>query len=245
MGYRPDLPDQRDYFYAASIPQETPPKADMRQHMPPIYNQGTLGCCVAHAVVAMCQYNQIFQKKSWLWTSSRLFQYFNTRRLMGTTAYDSGSGVRDGIKAAADFGIVDEVKWPYDIPKFTEPPPGPVYTEASRHLVKRYERVPSLLPQMKNIIARHHPIAAGLMLYTTAYAQDVLRTGDIPMPPLKDTPWGGHCVVLCGYDDASARFIFRNSWGTGWGASGYGTLPYEYAINQGLCGDLWTIRSVK
>jgi Cysteine protease len=36
----------------------------------------------------------------------------------------------------------------------------------------------------------------------------------------------------------------RNSWGTGWGRRGYGTIPYEYLLNPGLSADFWTIRIV-
>jgi C1A family cysteine protease len=39
---------------------------------------------------------------------------------------------------------------------------------------------------------------------------------------------GWHCVAICGYDDSRSRFEFKNSWGTAWGNSGYGTLPYGY-----------------
>jgi C1A family cysteine protease len=37
---------------------------------------------------------------------------------------------------------------------------------------------------------------------------------------------GGHCVVLIGYDDAAGCWIARNSWGTGWGDSGYFRIAY-------------------
>src|SRR5205085_3576943 len=32
---------------------------------------------------------------------------------------------------------------------------------------------------------------------------------------------GGHCVCIVGYDDAQGCWIAKNSWGTGWGESGY------------------------
>src|SRR5437879_3142522 len=38
----------------------------------------------------------------------------------------------------------------------------------------------------------------------------------------------GHSVALIGYDEGSQRFVFRNSWGPGWGDAGYGYLPYDY-----------------
>lgn len=50
---------------------------------------------------------------------------------------------------------------------------------------------------------------------------------------------GGHAILLVGYNDDAensdgtpkGKFTFMNSWGTGWGNNGFGTLPYEY-----LCG---------
>lgn len=39
---------------------------------------------------------------------------------------------------------------------------------------------------------------------------------------------GWHCIAICGWDNSTGRFIFKNSWGTFWGNSGYGTIPYQY-----------------
>ena len=40
---------------------------------------------------------------------------------------------------------------------------------------------------------------------------------------------GGHVVVLVGYDDVERYWICKNSWGTGWGESGY------FKIRMGEC----------
>lgn len=47
----------------------------------------------------------------------------------------------------------------------------------------------------------------------------------------------GHAVTIIGYrcEDGkieNAKFIFRNSWGDGWGAGGYGFFTYEYLMNN-------------
>jgi C1A family cysteine protease len=47
---------------------------------------------------------------------------------------------------------------------------------------------------------------------------------------------GGHCVCIVGYDDAQNCWIAKNSWGTGWGESGF------FRIGYGQCGidaEMW------
>jgi hypothetical protein len=38
---------------------------------------------------------------------------------------------------------------------------------------------------------------------------------------------GWHAIAICGYDDSTQRFEFKNSWGM-WGDLGFGTIPYDY-----------------
>lgn len=42
-------------------------------------------------------------------------------------------------------------------------------------------------------------------------------------------PWetNGHAVLLVGYDDATQSFKVKNSWGAGWGESGYFRIAYN------------------
>ncbi len=55
---------------------------------------------------------------------------------------------------------------------------------------------------------------------------------------------GYHSVLLTGYDDATQRFQFLNSWGKTWGDGGYGTMEYafltRYAYDGGALDDLDT-----
>jgi C1A family cysteine protease len=42
---------------------------------------------------------------------------------------------------------------------------------------------------------------------------------------------GGHAVLIVGYDDANKCFIVKNSWGTGWGDSGFFKIAYSQISN--------------
>jgi len=69
------------------------------------------------------------------------------------------------------------------------------------------------------------------------------KGGVVPMPSAKETPIGGHAVVVVGYDDAEKRAKFVNSWGTGWAQGGFGYLPYEYL--EKYMTDAWTFKLAK
>jgi C1A family cysteine protease len=42
----------------------------------------------------------------------------------------------------------------------------------------------------------------------------------------QDQILGGHCVAIVGYDDVKGAWLLRNSWGAGWGMSGYCWIQY-------------------
>jgi C1A family cysteine protease len=51
---------------------------------------------------------------------------------------------------------------------------------------------------------------------------------------------GGHAVLIVGYDDPGQYFTVKNSWGTGWGESGYFKIGYSELNSVVNFGD-WTI----
>jgi C1A family cysteine protease len=62
------------------------------------------------------------------------------------------------------------------------------------------------------------------------------------MPAQNDELAGGHAICIVGYDDTKKRWKFKNSWGTGWSAKGYGFLPYEYM--KKYCSDAWSAKDI-
>jgi len=47
---------------------------------------------------------------------------------------------------------------------------------------------------------------------------------------------GGHAICIVGWDDNNSCFIVKNSWGTGWGESGYFKIAYSEINNSVLFG---------
>lgn len=245
-GWVRDLPDSRDFLYAAPLvrlAKGLPPSVDLRPKCPPVYDQGQLGSCTGNGIAATIEFDQ---RKSGAteFMPSRLFIYYNERVMEGTVAQDSGAQIRDGVKSVATLGAPSETDWPYDIKQFAQKPPAKAYSDAKKDLVTSYARVAQNLSQMQGCLAEGYPFVFGFTVYESFEGNEVAKTGIVPMPSPGEHVMGGHCVVAVGYDNAKRVFIIRNSWGAGWGIKGYCLMPYEYLLNPNLASDFWTIRSV-
>ncbi|MEV4316838.1 C1 family peptidase [Actinocrispum sp. NPDC049592] len=87
--------------------------------------------------------------------------------------------------------------------------------------VTSFETISGNVAKMKESISTYGAITACFNVFQDffSYRTGVYRhvTGNLA---------GGHCVCLIGYDDAAGCWIARNSWGTGWGDSGYFRIAY-------------------
>jgi C1A family cysteine protease len=246
FGWIPDLPDHRDYMYAAPVTalRALPARVDLRNQCPPVYDQGQLGSCTANGIAAAVQFDRMKQNLKPDFNPSRLFIYYNERVIEGTVNQDSGAMIRDGIKSVATQGDCPESEWPYDIAKFTTKPTPTCYKDALQYKAVQYQRLIQNLNQMKGCLASGYPFVFGFTVYESFESQQVAQTGVVPMPGPAEQVLGGHCVVAVGYDDSQQRFIIRNSWGTGWGMQGYCTMPYTYLTEPNLADDFWTVRLI-
>jgi len=245
-GWVPDLPDFRDYRYTVPehVAANLPPSADLRQILPNgIYDQGDLGSCTANAIGVAVEAARITARAATT-IPSRLFIYYNERRIERTINSDAGASLRDGIKTVAKQGVCDETLWPYDIEQFTVRPPAEAYQAALAHRVTAYERIGADLDAMRGALAAGHGFVIGFTVYTSFESTRVAKTGVVNLPTSREKALGGHAVYTCGYDDVSQRFLVRNSWGSDWGLDGYFTVPYAYWSNPALAGDRWAITAI-
>ena len=258
-GWRPDGFDGRDKQYfapTAVLLAPLPVNVSLRAQMPAVWNQGQLGSCTGHGILACSMFVAL---KQWLAAypgktigdalaavpmRSRLGLYYLERALEGTVASDAGAQIRDGIKCLVATGCGTEKLWPYIIAKFTQKPPAAWYKDAGVNQLLTYARIPDGgLTVMKQCLAAGYPFTFGFTVYESFESAAVAKTGLVPMPQPGDRPVGGHCVAAVGYDDASGRMDVRNSWGADWGDMGYCKMPYEYFQKRGLVSDCWTLRS--
>ena len=246
-GYIPDLPDQRDHYLKLAPPVTgLPPSVDLRPQMPPIYDQGNLGSCTGNAIGGADHFERMKQglDGAEFQVPSRLFIYYFERDLENSIHSDSGAQIRDGIKVLNCNGACFEDLWPYDISKFTVQPTDAAQQAAKSHVAIKYARIDQTENQMKACLAHGWPFIIGFTVYESFESDQVARTGIAPMPGKDERTVGGHAVLVVGYDDATGRWLVRNSWGTGWGMAGYFTIPYEYFTDPDLAEDIWNIQAI-
>ena len=207
-GWIRDIPDQRDYAYAAPLmrfPKGLPPSVDLRSECPPIYDQGQLGSCTANGIAAAIEFDQR-KLGNMEFTPSRLFIYYNERVIEGNVNQDSGAQIRDGIKSVATLGAPPETDWPYDTSKYTEKPSDIAYADALKDIVTGYSRVAQNLSQMEGCLAEGYPFVFGFTVYASFESDAVAQTGIVPMPASGERLLGGHCVAAVGYDSSRRCF---------------------------------------
>jgi len=258
LGWRPDLPDIRDYNSETAAIQPLLKKVlgkkaataavDLRQYCSPIEDQGELGSCTAHAAAGLYEY---FEKRTTgkVIDVSRRFIYKTTRNLMRVKG-DTGAELRTAMGALVLFGAPPERYWPYDESAFDQEPPAFLYAYGQNFQALKYFRLdppgtaaPVVLDRLKRQMAAGVPAMFGFSCYDSLYDSD---DGNIPFPGVKERTIGGHAIVCVGYDDAKpckgttrkGALLIRNSWGRTWGHGGYGWLPYDYVL-KGWAEDFW------
>lgn len=242
LGWLKEPEDNRDYKLFQVHPEIAlgviAPFSDLvGSFMPPIGDQGQLGSCVAWGCVAGFRYAQ---KKMGLtdFDGSELFEYYNARAYQGWQNIDSGSYIRDGMKALGEFGNALENEWPYVISRFTERPPQNAYTNASLHQSTRYISIPNNDDAIDSVLSAGFPVVFGIPLYQNFPMGSGVNI--IPMP--QGQVIGGHCMAWVGHNRNTRTRKTRNSWSTGWGNGGYAEMPYDYCRQAT---DLWYIEIVE
>ncbi|RMF94469.1 MAG: cysteine protease [Candidatus Schekmanbacteria bacterium] len=259
--YTEDVPQVKEMIEKIKVPSKEaktlklPSSVDLRQWCSPVEDQESLGSCTAHAGVGIVEY---FERRAFgkYIDASRLFLYKTTRNLLKWTG-DTGAFLRTTMGALVLFGVPPEEYWPYNIADFDKEPPAFCYAFAQQYQAIRYFRhdppgtdACTLMNRIKLFLAFGIPAMFGFTVYSSIYQAN--NDGLIPYPCHGERILGGHAVVAVGYDDnleiknkncnekTKGAYLIRNSWGTNWGNSGYGWLPYQYVLS-GLARDWWSL----
>lgn len=237
-----DTLDARDQIYrpmAIRLPQAV----DLRPQCPPVMDQGAIGSCVAHGVATAFRHAEIKSGQG-DFDISRLWIYYQARKIEDTIGEDAGAEIRDGIKVVAKIGAPNERGWPYDVNRFMDAPPPECEVDAALNKAIKYRRVMVTTRSVQNALAAGFPVVIGISLYDSFESDHAANTGMVPHPDVeKEQLVGGHCMCVVGYQqmNGSLHFITRNSWGADWGDKGDCYIPASILGSQLFGADYWLI----
>ena len=195
---------------------------DLRAEFGPVRDQGRRPTCLAFAASAAHEHLR------------------TVRDVLSPEALFIGSKSRDGLPKTAgttvpamtttlrEDGQCLEEEWPYGTAG--PPRPGSVFYRA---VIVR-SGAGDVLKFIQETLVSGAPavLIAGL---TSAWFI-VGKDGIIDPPSTSDQLLGYHAVVGVGYDAVRGLLLIRNSWGEGWGESGYAQLPFAHVDRHSWAG---------
>jgi len=228
LGYRPEPPDERDLFIP--IPQyDLPKKVDWTEQVTEIRNQGQEGSCVGFAVCALKEFQEWRQHgKKFDFSERWIYEWAKEHDEWPGTDYE-GTSIRGAMKALAQHGICEEKLWPY-IPGQKGEPDEKAAEDAYSYRIEKYRSLVIPRKDIRLILRGLHetgPIAAGFAVHSTWF--NVGSDGIIKKPCCFAKILGYHAVPVVAYDGKYLKI--KNSWGSSWGAQGFGYLKFNYAID--------------
>ena len=210
---------------------DAPARVDLKDYCQPVRNQGSCGSCVSFGTVAAMEGTARFGAKNTglAIDLSEAHLFYGHAKAEGRNC-GNGWWPNRALDAVRDKGIVDESCCPYTAGDQS----AILCADASQRLVRitSYKGTTNVA-EMKQWLATKGPMVGCLVVYEDffAYRTGVYRhqSGDQA---------GGHCILITGYDDNERAWLGKNSWGTGWGESGFFRIGYG---EVGIDAEMWGV----
>lgn len=259
---RPDRLDLRDLVYRSplrSLPARWPQDADLKTLLPAyvkagrILNQGNEGACTGFGLACVTNYLYWLRYLETPARGRKLPELVSPRMFYELAKlYDEwpgqdyeGSSCRGALKGWHKHGICSSTLWPYPLSAdgqgiFARPAVG-WDEDATGRTLGVYYRV-----DRKSVVDMQAAIYEIGAVYVSADVHDGWSLDESAMPASHDKlpriarmtqKSGGHAFALVGFNERG--FVVQNSWGTGWGASGFAILSYEDWVTNGT--DAWAV----
>jgi hypothetical protein len=213
---------------------------DLSDEMPPVGNQGGQGSCASWSIAYYHRTQLEYHERHWDLTDPlhRFSAAFAYNQVNGGADY--GSSFDDNMPLICEQGCANVVDCPYDDGDCTSWPSESAYSHAIPFRARDWSwfgtEDTTGINMIKQLLANGSTSCLAISVYgnfdnISAYhymycASD--RTG---------SNRGGHLVTFVGYDDTltthdgTGAFRMVNSWGTGWGQSGYFWMSYEAVMD--------------
>lgn len=214
--------DARDHWdsRAAAMAVPTTGIIDLSPVLPPIWDQGSEGTCVGHAVARVVA----FQRRGY--PASRRDGYWQARNLIGEGASPDGCHTRAALKCLQRFGVASE-----NDPRFAyfagqrdwAPPVDADALRAACHASTYWRQTVDLAPIAARLIASG-PFVLVVETDTAFGAPSAEGIVDAP----GGAGLGLHAITVVGVDLDRGLVLVDNSWSEAWGQKGRAWLSMRW-----------------
>jgi hypothetical protein len=240
---RPDTIDFRDQMYVPTL-TEVPIEvrlSDYQKAGVTILDQGAEGACAGFGLASVCNY-LLRTRRVWPetaevspWMLYQMAQQSDPHDASAGYATsdnpDVGASCRSAMKGWNQNGVCQNSFWSK---AGACVPAANLIVDAGLRPLGAYFRV-----NHKDLIAMHTALAEVGILYASALLhKGWYATKADGVIPFSTEFVGGHAFAIVAFDKAG--FWMQNSWGTTWGAGGFGYISYDDWLVNGT--DVWVAR---
>lgn len=205
----------------------------------PVTMQYKRGSCVAHATAKRKEAVELDDRGVLVALSPR-FLYSIIKKEDGNTT--EGTAIRNGLKMLSKVGICLESTYPSDYPTMSHDEfmdyskiPDRAFQEAVNYKDQSYASVPLEKEAIKQAIMVGQGVIARIIIDDQWWTPSWQEKDILPLRPHKTTSYGGHAVVLYGWE--GDRFWGRNSWSTDWGHNG--DFYFDWETYKSSLSEVW------
>lgn len=237
-------------LYTSKIQATESINIDYRKYLSPVKDQGNLGSCVGFAATALKEFHENFEyiaelsegkrrkREKEFYDLSEQWTYWNAKKIDPWGPSVEGTSIRYALKVLQKIGCPPEDAWKYTDDKINIGEP-----ESWSHMIARWNTIESYwrvdsVSDMISALQNDGPVLVGVGCYEEIFRPQA--NGFVPYPADPENCYGGHALLVCGYDETTQRFLFKNSWGLNWGDNGYGWFGYDYM--RDFCWDAWVAK---
>lgn len=238
LGLVPSPPG--DYPRLGLKSQETslPSRVDLSAGLPPVGSQGRQASCVGWAIAYYRSYQEGVENGRVPREPSEIFSpaYVYNQRRTSDCGRDVGMSYVDGLRIAVEHGMATMATMPYDPTDSCSLPSEEAIAEAALYRSDAYLNLFAGQGTANLDLLRQH-LATGdpFLLAAPIYSEFYRVTASNPVIDVAAEGsrfYGGHGILIVGYDDTTERFKFVNSWGQYWGDGGFAYLTYDFVSEQ-------------
>lgn len=212
-----------------------PSVVDLSAGLPPVDDQGPQSSCVGWALGYYYKTLQEGAERGW---DVRLTQHqfspawIYNQRPADDCSRDLGMSYYAGLMILRDLGAATLSAFPYNFDDTCTQPSQAVADAALTYRAQGFGNIFAIqgdanLDTLKNLLASGQAFALAVPVYSSFFAV----TYDDPIVQRhsqNESYYGGHALIIVGYDESMMAFKAVNSWGPSFGRDGFVYLSYDF-----------------